>query len=84
MIRSVIAMVFLATPAMAAPAHRQPTPATVQQLTADPARPASADAKDPVGQTEQARIKARNTFMKRQEASDAKMKRTIGGICSGC
>jgi hypothetical protein len=56
----------------------------MQQPSADPAQPASADAKDPAGQTEQARIKERNAFMKRQEASEAKMKKTLGAVCSGC
>ena len=85
MIRSAIALVFLAAPALAAPTgHRQPTPATVQQPGTDPAPPSNMDTRTQATQTEHARIEARKSFMKRQGASDAKLKRTIGGICSGC
>jgi hypothetical protein len=87
MIRSAIALVFLATPAIAAPAapaHRQPTPATVQQPSADPARPVDTDAKVQAPQTEQARIKTQKELDGRQKAMDARMKRTMSGVCRGC
>lgn len=84
MIRSALVMALLVTPAVAAPAHRQPTPATVDQSKADPARPASTESQEEGSPAERARIRDRKAFMQRQGASEARMKKTIGGICSGC
>jgi hypothetical protein len=84
MIRSALVMALLATPAVAAPAHREPTPAIVDQSRADPARPPSTEPTDQGSPAEQARIRERKAFMQRQGASEARMKKTIGGICSGC
>jgi len=84
MIRSAIALVFLAAPAFAAPAHRQPTPAAVQQPSADPARPASTDARSQAAQTEVARSKMQKDLDARMKAMDGRTQRTIGSICKGC
>ncbi|WP_459774038.1 hypothetical protein [Methylobacterium sp. CM6257] len=87
MIRSAVALVFLATPVIAAPAHRQPTPATVQQPGADPARPASADEKAQAAQAaqdERVRSKVRKDLDARQKAMDARTNQSIGSICHGC
>ena len=85
MIRSAIVLVFLAAPAVAAPTgHRQPTPATVQQPGIDPAQPASTDGKAQAAQEDESRAKTQKELDQRQKAMDAKMKRTMGGICSGC
>lgn len=85
MIRSAIALVFLAAPAIAAPTgHRQPTPVTVQQPGSDPAPTANTDAKTQAAQTDLDRAKMQKELDARQKAMDAKTKRTMGGICSGC
>ncbi|MBP1179262.1 hypothetical protein JOE48_001226 [Methylobacterium sp. PvR107] len=83
MIRFAIALVFLATPALAAPARRQPTPATVQQGS-DPANPASTDGMAEAAEKEQARGTMQKELDARQKAMDARTKRTIGSICRGC
>lgn len=87
MIRSAVVMLIVITPAIAKPAglaHRLNTPATTQQAVADPTDHSSTETRAQAAQSEEARIKARRTFMKRQEASDVKLKRTIGGVCRGC
>jgi hypothetical protein len=84
MIRSAIALAFLAAPAIAAPAHRQPTPATVQQPGADPSNPASADEKAKTAQTEQSRVEQQKAIDARMKAADERMHRSMGTICKGC
>ena len=87
MIRSAVVCVSLAAaalPAVAAPAHRQPTPATKPAPDADPALPVRADTKGQPAQTEQARMKVQQDLDRRQKAMDARMKKTMGGVCSGC
>ncbi|GJE14475.1 hypothetical protein FOHLNKBM_5550 [Methylobacterium longum] len=85
MIRSAIALALVATSAIAAPtAHRQPTPAALPQTRGNPTNPGSTDAKAPVAQMNPDRNKMQREFDERQKAMDAKTKRTMGGICSGC
>jgi hypothetical protein len=84
MIRSAVVFVLLAAPACAAPAHRQPTPATVQPPGADPAPAASAATRGQPPQAEQARTKMQQDLDRRQKSMDARMKKTMGGVCSGC
>jgi hypothetical protein len=84
MIRSAIALVLVATPVLAAPAHRQPTPATVQQPGADPANPAIADEKAKAAQTEQSRVEQQKATDARMKAADERMRRSMGTICKGC
>jgi len=84
MLRFATVLMVIGTPAIAAPAHRQPTPATVQQPGADPAQSASTDAKAQAAQGDQSRATMQKELDQRQKVMDAKMKRTMGGICNGC
>lgn len=87
MIRSVVLLLIVTTPAIAKPArlaHRLNNSATTQQSVADPNVHSVRKIRAQAAQSEEARIDARKAFMKRQESSDAKLKRTIGSICWGC
>ena len=85
MIRSAIVLSLVATSAIAAPtAHRQPTPAALPQASGNPTSPGSTDTKTPVAQMNPDRNKMQREFDEQQKAMDARTKRTMGGICSGC
>lgn len=83
MIRVIVAFALVAIPATAAPARRQPTPATLQQGS-DPANLASTDGTAQAAQNEQARSQMQKELDARQKAMDARTKKTIGSICNGC
>ena len=77
-IRSAIVVFLVATPAIAAPAHRQPTPGAVQPsndpgsiLGMDPKRKAQVD-------------KAERERVAQQKSFDDKMGKTMNTICRGC
>ena len=77
-IRSAIAVLLVAAPAIAAPAHRQPTPDAAQpsgdagSITGmDPKRKAQID-------------KAERERVAQQKSFDDKMGKTMNTICRGC
>ena len=63
----------------AGPAHRQPTPTTL------PPQPGSADPAAAGARTDgDAQDRTRKATDARTKAWDAKMKKTMGGVCGGC
>ena len=73
-------LLMAATPVDAAPPRRQPTPASVQPTAGEPA--------DATTATMQRTLKAQQEAQKaadiRNKAWDAKLKKTMGGVCQGC
>ena len=63
----------------AGPAHRQPTPASLPPQTG-PADPATVDAQA----SGDAQDRNKKATEERTKAWDAKMKKTMGGVCGGC
>jgi len=78
MIRSAIAVLLVATPAIAAPAHRQPTPGAVQPS----GDPGSITGMDPKRKAQM--DKADRERVAQQKSFDDKMGRTMNTICRGC
>lgn len=78
MIRSAIAVLLVATPAIAAPAHRQPTPSAVQP-SGDPGSITGMDLKRKAQMD-----KADRERVAQQKSFDDKMGRTMNTICRGC
>ena len=77
-IRSAIAVLLVATPAIAAPAHRQPTPGAVQP-SGDPGSMTGMDPK-----TKAQADKAERERVAQQKLFDDKMGKTMNTICRGC
>ena len=78
MIRSAIAVLLVTAPAIAAPAHRQPTPATVQP-SGDPGSITGTDSNQKAQMDKLDRERAA-----KQKTFDAKMNKTMDSICRGC
>jgi len=79
MFRFLAAMLAIGGLTAAAPAHRQPTPASLPVKAAVP-DPSSAEAK----KREDARERNGREHVARDKAWDAKTKRTMNGVCRGC
>lgn len=73
-------LIAVAMPAAAVPAQRQPTPASVQPDAAKSLDPTSAT----MQRTLEAQDKAQKAAAEKSKAWDAKMKKTMSGVCSGC
>jgi hypothetical protein len=76
---ALLALVALTSTPVAAQAHRQPTPASLPPQTGA-ADPATADAQKD-SETQDRNRKAADS---RNKVWDAKMKKTMGGVCGGC
>jgi hypothetical protein len=77
--RLVAALLLLCAPVSAAPAHRQPTPESVRSRTdVAPADRTDAPASPGAPSTGSREGDAQG------KAWDAKVKRTLGGVCRGC
>ncbi|GJE14839.1 MULTISPECIES: hypothetical protein [Methylobacterium] len=78
MFRFALTVLLAATPAIAAPAHRQPTPTTLPS-SGDPGSGTGMDPKRKaeMDKADRARDAQKKTF-------DTKMNRTMNTICRGC